>query len=59
METWDKPTAEAILYELRHIDVYTRLYGDKWSSFLDDLAQTYGAEPDMRPRLYIGVERKP
>lgn len=59
MESWDIPTAEAILNELRHMDVYARLYGHKWSFFLDELAEKYGAEPDTRPRLNIGFTEKP
>ena len=58
METWDIPTAEAILHDLRHMDMYKRIYGHGWSRFLDDLAEKYGAEPDMRPRLNIGFTER-
>lgn len=53
--SWDKRTADAILNELYHVDVSTRVYGNGWSRYLDDLAEKYGAEMDSRPRLYISV----
>ncbi len=56
---WDKATADAILERLQHVGTYTRLYGDQWQDFLDQLAEDFGAEPDMRPRLYITAREEP
>ena len=49
----------AIIEELYNVDVYTRIYGDRWLKFLDDLAERYAEKPNMSPRLSIRItERK-
>jgi hypothetical protein len=44
-----------LMEEIRNVDTHTRINGDRWTAFLDELAERYGLAPDTRPRLYIEV----
>ena len=41
--------------ELLSLDSGTRRYGNAWQRWLDDVAERYGLEPDMRSGVELGI----